>query len=96
MKRVYRNALHPRHSAGRGSGDRFVAQIAYTLHEDSDVKLSIYTISGRLVATLDEGMQPAGTRTLDWSAGPAARGLYFVQLRTADKSVVERMILLTP
>ncbi|MEO7513783.1 MAG: T9SS type A sorting domain-containing protein, partial [Gemmatimonadaceae bacterium] len=76
--------------------NRGVAHMTYSLPEESDVRLAVYSITGRLVTILEQGRQPAGTRSVAWIAGGTPRGLYFVQLRTAGNSVTQRLVLVAP
>jgi hypothetical protein len=60
--------------------------------------LVVYSVAGRRVATLLDGVLDAGARSLDWrcrdaSGGPVAAGVYFLRLSTPRGSVVERLVL---
>jgi len=68
-----------------------VAQVEYTLPAEARMSLAVYNVAGRRIATILEGRQPAGTRTTQWVSTTRAPGVYFVQLRTADKSVARRI-----
>jgi len=66
----------------------------------ASVRLDIFDVHGRRIATLADGLQlPAGWHTLLWdgAAGdgkPAASGVYFFRLRAGDQSATKRMVLL--
>ena len=71
--------------------------IAYTLRQNAHVRLAIYDLLGRHVATLVEARQGAGAYQLAWDgateAGEAVRpGLYFYRL-TADDHVQTRPMM---
>jgi len=58
--------------------------LALSLPQPASATVSIYDVSGRLVATLARGALPAGAHALDWSGrtddgDQAASGVYFVR-----------------
>jgi hypothetical protein len=55
-------------------------KIEYNLPQQSHVKLTIFNIFGQEVANLFNGMQEPGNKTVTWSAGCVASGVYFYQL----------------
>ncbi|HEX7343932.1 MAG TPA: T9SS type A sorting domain-containing protein [bacterium] len=66
----------------------------FTLPKAGQVKLELFDLLGRKIATLKEGYQPAGTHAtvLDNKSLPA--GVYFVKLKAGDFSQVQKLILL--
>jgi len=71
-----------------------VAQVEYTLPAEARMTLSVYNVAGRRIATIAEGIQPAGTRSARWVPTNPMPTVYFVQLRSGDKSVVKRIFFL--
>jgi hypothetical protein len=70
------------------------ARISYTLPDARPVRLQVYTITGQLVATLVNGMQPAGRHDAEWDATTAAAGVYVYRLSAGADVRTGRMILL--
>jgi len=70
-----------------------VTEIDFVIPEKSNVDLSIYDASGRLVKKLIKDNLPAGRYTLVWNAGDAPSGNYFAVLNTDHGSVRRRMTL---
>ncbi len=68
--------------------------ISYTLAEAGNVGLSVYDISGRLVASLVDGHQESGEHTATWNASEFSSGVYFYKLTTADYTATKKMHLL--
>jgi hypothetical protein len=68
--------------------------ISYQLSANSRVTLKVYDVLGREVATLVDGVQPAGNRTAVWNASRFASGLYFYRLRTSSYQETKKMMLL--
>jgi hypothetical protein len=68
--------------------------IEFNLRQDSQVKISIYDISGALVRTLVDGHLAAGPHTAVWDAGEIASGVYYYRLTTEGESQVKKMIML--
>jgi len=69
-------------------------EIRYALPRDCQVRLTIYNIIGRKVATLAEGKQKAGYKTARWDASPFSSGIYFYLLQAGDFVQTRKMILL--
>ena len=78
--------------------------IPYQLSESTEVKISIYDISGRLVRSLDLGWQATGSYMTPSSAAywdgrnavgeRVASGIYFYTLQTSDFAATRRMVIL--
>jgi uncharacterized protein YprB with RNaseH-like and TPR domain len=68
--------------------------ITFELPEESFVALKIYDINGKLVETLLESNQSAGTHSLQWNGNNNASGVYFYKISTTYFSQVNRMILI--
>ena len=60
--------------------------IPYALPESGNVVFTIYSVDGRRVATIDEGMRNAGNHQLQLEAGDWASGIYVVRLRIISES----------
>ena len=75
-------------------------EIAFTVPEGgASVSLRVYDLTGRLVRTLVDGHEPAGTRTVTWHGRddrgqPLASGTYVYQLTAPAFSEVRTMVLL--
>jgi len=69
-------------------------KIGYDLATAGNVTLKIYDISGRLVETLVDEHQDAGSYNLTWDASDISSGVYFYKLSTADYSCTKKMNLL--
>ena len=72
--------------------------IPYQLPASTHVRLEVFNILGQRVATLVDGVQPAGFRTARWDATDAAgravaAGVYLYRLRGGGVSLTERMVL---
>ncbi|MCH8299681.1 MAG: T9SS type A sorting domain-containing protein [Candidatus Marinimicrobia bacterium] len=67
--------------------------ISFTLSNASRVSLLIYDIHGREVESLIEGIQPAGSHSIEWNASNLASGVYFYRL-TADEFIQTRKMIL--
>lgn len=74
-------------------------QIRYNLPQASSVKLEIFDLRGRHVATLVDGNQPAGFHRTSWngenSAGrKVASGVYVYRLTANRQNMVRKMIMI--
>jgi len=68
--------------------------ISFTLTAPSDVRLSVFDVTGRKVATLYNRLAVAGKRAVRWDAGEAASGIYLYRLETDSGKAVGRMTLI--
>jgi len=67
--------------------------IEYQLPVSSTVKLEVYNILGEKVATLVNGQEQAGYRSVTWDASEISSGIYFYKLSAGDYTETMRMIL---
>jgi hypothetical protein len=75
-----------------------VTNIAYSIDKSTEVQLTVFDITGRIVTTLVDQQQSAGTYTVQWNGrnrhGEAMpSGVYFYKLVTPDNSMVHKMML---
>jgi len=68
--------------------------IEYQLPHVSDVSLNIYDNLGRLIETINQGIQLAGGHNLVWNGNGNTSGTYYYVINTGDRSVSGKMILL--
>ncbi|MBD3348356.1 MAG: T9SS type A sorting domain-containing protein [Candidatus Eisenbacteria bacterium] len=72
--------------------------IAYGLPRPSDVRIDVYNVAGRRVATLVDREMPAGWHTASWdgrdSGGNAvAAGMYFYRIDAGTRTASRKMVL---
>ncbi|MFN0150592.1 MAG: FlgD immunoglobulin-like domain containing protein [bacterium] len=72
--------------------------IAYDLPAASDVRLSIYDVSGALVRELERGARPAGRFTTMWEGKDSdgrevASGVYFLRLEAGSFGESRKLVL---
>ncbi|MCH8556596.1 MAG: Omp28-related outer membrane protein [Balneolia bacterium] len=68
--------------------------ISFVLPEASEISLSLYSLDGRLVATIAEGQYSAGTHTMSFDASALASGTYIYRLDAAGQTLSRLMTLL--
>jgi len=69
--------------------------ISYRLSANSSVKLTVFDIAGREIATLMDGYQNAGNYELIWDAEGMASGVYLIQLTVeGGQSMVQKVVLM--
>ena len=78
---------------------RPTTNVHYNMPVDTDVKLAVYDVSGRLVRVLHDGPAEAGQHSAAWDGltaegRPAASGVYFVRLSTEAGSRTVKAVLL--
>jgi hypothetical protein len=82
MARNYPNPFNP------------VTTIQYSVPIAADVKLTVYDLEGREVATLVNSPQNAGTYSVAWDGTRWASGIYFYRLTAGQRTYMDRMLLL--
>jgi len=68
-------------------------QIRYALPDPSDVKLTVYSITGQRVAELVDGRQNAGWHAVSFDASLLSSGIYIYRLQADDFVQSRKMIL---
>lgn len=66
----------------------------YSLTQADHVKIHVYDVLGRRVATLVDGVQHAATYQITFNASDLASGVYFYALETSTTSLTRRMLLI--
>ena len=70
------------------------ATISYTLDNSDLVKLSVYDLSGRQVATLVDGYRDAGAHEVNFDASGLASGVYVYRLSSGQQVASGKMVLM--
>ncbi|MCI0706995.1 MAG: T9SS type A sorting domain-containing protein [Ignavibacteriae bacterium] len=73
--------------------------ISYGIPQPGHVKLQVFDMLGRVVTTLVDAQQPAGTYDVVWDGRnrdsvPVATGMYFYRLESGSHSEVKRLVVL--
>ncbi|MDZ7334379.1 MAG: T9SS type A sorting domain-containing protein [candidate division KSB1 bacterium] len=68
--------------------------ITYSLNKKANVELKVYNVLGSEVATLVNEMKNAGTYTIQFDASNLTSGVYFYQLKSGDKTITRKMMLM--
>lgn len=56
------------------------SSISFSTAGNTSVNISVYDLSGRLVATLEDGCFEPGVHETEWNPGTSATGIYFVKM----------------
>ena len=71
-----------------------ITTIRYDRPEGSDVTLTIYDITGRMVQTLVNESQQAGIKNVVWNATDVSSGVYIYRIQAGEFTQTRKMILL--
>jgi len=77
-----------------GNPVRSNLNVGITLRQASHVNLAIYSITGRLVATLADREFSRGSHRLNWNADGLASGIYIISAMSPQGRVSEKIIVL--
>ena len=67
--------------------------ITYTIDQPRSVRLEVFDVLGRRVATLEQGMRSAGLHRVFFDASRLAAGTYFYRLETAAEVRTRRLLI---
>nr|NQU91192.1 T9SS type A sorting domain-containing protein [Bacteroidota bacterium] len=67
--------------------------IGYSLPQTAHVELAVYDLTGRIVKTLVNTMQPAGTYNVDWAVDTEQAGVYFYRIKAGGFTAVKKCSL---
>ena len=82
-------AFQTKLGAPRVEGSRAVVE--YTLAQPGEVSLAVYSVTGRLVASLGVAVREAGVHRASLPLDHLAHGVYFVRMRVGSASYVRRL-----
>ena len=68
-------------------------KISFELPVNAFVKISVYDLTGKVIAVPHSGDLSAGSYTLNWSAAGISSGIYFYRLETEKYSDTKKMIV---
>ncbi len=68
--------------------------ISYSIPEKGTVEIDVYNVRGQKVASLLHETQDAGEHEVVWDANDQASGIYFIRLRTAGETRINKALLL--
>jgi hypothetical protein len=71
-----------------------LTRIAYFLSKQSEIEITLYTITGKKIATIYKGIQSAGHHSTNFNGSALTSGVYFYRIKYGRKSQVRKMILL--
>ncbi|MFC1483585.1 T9SS type A sorting domain-containing protein [Candidatus Neomarinimicrobiota bacterium] len=78
---------------------RTTTTIRFGVPVEMQVKIAVYDLMGREIAVLHDGITAPGYHGVEWdgrddASSPMANGMYFYQVRTPDRTVTRKMLLL--
>jgi hypothetical protein len=71
-----------------------ITTIRLDLAKTTDVKLTIYDISGRRIQELVNSSMNAGSYDLRWNAGHLSSGMYLYRIETPEFTATNKLLLL--
>jgi len=90
------NGIPSQFSLGQNYPNPFnpTTTIPYELTATSHVRVEVFDILGRKVATLVDQTQTAGSHEVSWDASGAASGIYFYAIDAGDFAATRKMVLI--
>jgi len=72
----------------------YTTVISYDLPVNTNIRIDVYDISGKLVDTIIDNFQNAGKYNIIWDAHQLSSGLYFYQIQTDNYKNIKKSILI--
>ena len=69
------------------------SKISFTLKSNTEVSISLYDVTGRMVKTLAKGSFTKGTHTVNMNSNDFNQGVYFVKVNAEDMSDSKKVIV---
>jgi hypothetical protein len=69
-------------------------KIDFSLPQNAHVKINVFDISGRAVATAVDGRFETGNHSVVWDAGGLTSGIYFYQIRAGQHTDTKKLLLI--
>ncbi|MCX6640851.1 MAG: S8 family serine peptidase [bacterium] len=93
---VTTNTIPNEYALGQNYPNPFnpLTSISFNLPQAGLVKLTVFDVMGRQVATLVNGMREAGAHSVTFDATNLASGVYLYKLEAGDYSAVQKMVLM--
>jgi hypothetical protein len=82
----YKFSIYPNPSNGQFTFE-------FSLQQQAAVKLVLLNSLGQEVATLADGLYPAGIQRISWDSGNTPAGIYYLQLNSGAISDTQRLII---
>jgi hypothetical protein len=76
-----------------GGIDVPVREITYSVPADGQVRLQVFSVTGRLVDSLVDSYTVAGSHTVRWDSTNHPNGIYFLRLKTAEEAFTRKLIV---
>ena len=70
-----------------------VTTLEFVIPIDGDVTIEVYSLQGRLIATLVSQNMKAGYHSVIWNADNHASGMYFVQMVSGEYLKTQKLML---
>jgi hypothetical protein len=67
--------------------------VGYTLDKQTNVKLTMYGIDGKLIKELYSGEQTVGDNNFTYNLHDLSDGIYFIQLKTEAFTVTKKLVI---
>ena len=69
-------------------------KIKYSIHQTSNVVITVFDVLGNEIETLASEVKPAGTYEIHWNAANLPSGIYFYQLEAGRFVETKKMVLM--
>jgi serine protease len=74
------------------------ARVAFDLPRDAQVRIRVFDVAGRTVATLVDGARRGGSHAVTWNGRRsngemAGSGIYFVKMEVGGQAQIQKMVV---
>jgi hypothetical protein len=68
------------------------AELSFALPEDAHVDISVFDVTGRRLATIEDAQLTSGVYQRAWNMVGVAKGLYFVRMHVGAATLTQRVV----
>ena len=70
-----------------------ITEIKYSLPSQANVRVTVYNVLGETVATLVDGVMPAGLNSVNFDAAGKPHGIYYYRLESNNNTITKSLLI---
>ena len=71
-----------------------ITSIDYTINKPTNIKITIFDVTGRLIKVIENGYKGIGDHVIRWNAENHSSGIYYIQIHSDHNIEMQKVVLL--